>query len=155
MEENNKLWVFQSKRALAGQEEQDIAKMVERFLQSWAAHGKEIKSDYKILNHRFIIITADENHTKATGCSMDSLNQLARDINAKYDLDLLNRLWVSYKATEKDIKTIPLDEFKKSVKNRELCSDTIVYNLSVCSVKEFDEKFRLPLYKSWAKMFLS
>ncbi|MDR3272370.1 MAG: hypothetical protein LBT29_02640 [Flavobacteriaceae bacterium] len=155
MEENSKLWIFQSRRILTEQEEQNIAEMIETFLQSWAAHGKEMKSDYKILNHKFIVITADENHTKATGCSMDSLNRLARDINAEYDLDLLNRLWISYETAEKDIKTILLNEFKQSVKNGLFDLNTIIYNLSVSSAKEFNEKFKQPLHQSWAKIYLN
>ncbi|PQL95892.1 hypothetical protein [Apibacter adventoris] len=151
---NNKLWVFQSKRTITVKEEEEILEKIHYFLKSWAAHGAELKSEINILDHKFLIISVDEAQTKASGCSIDSLNQCIREIDAQYHLELLNRLWISYKENNKDIETIALKDFKEKVKAGLLSPDTWVYNLSVSSSEEFNEKFKQPLYKSWAKIYL-
>ncbi|MDR2121552.1 MAG: hypothetical protein LBP34_00365 [Flavobacteriaceae bacterium] len=154
MNTTNKLWIFQSNRILTPVEEQDISQILSGFLQSWAAHGADLKSEFQILEHKFIVIHVDENQTKATGCSIDSLNQCIRKIDALYGLDLLNRLWVSFEPKEGIIETLPIDTFKEKVKSAQISPDTYVYNLSVCTLEEFKEKFRQPLKESWAGIYL-
>lgn len=152
---NKKLWIFQSKKAFSEREEKNIWQKLNSFLNSWTAHGAELESEIKIVDHKFLIIEVNEAQTKATGCSIDSLNQCIREIDAEYNLGLLNRLWISYKERNKDIETIPLKDFKEKVKAKQLPLDAWVYDLSVSSSDEFNEKFKLPLSNSWAKIYLN
>ncbi len=154
MNTKNKLWVFQANRTLTQEEENHVSVILADFLQSWASHGADLKSEFQILDHKFLIVLVDENHTQATGCSIDSLNQCIRQIDAEYHLGLLNRLLVSYEIENGEIKTLPMNEFKEKVKSSELSPETAVYNLSVSTPNEFREKFRQPLKESWAKIYL-
>ncbi|WP_128330315.1 hypothetical protein [Apibacter sp. HY039] len=155
MDLNNKLWVFQSNRVLSSVEENQISEILSNFLDSWAAHGADLKSNLKILDHKFIIIEVDENQTKASGCSIDSLNQCIRQIDAEYNLELLNRLLVSFESKDGKLETIPMKQFKEKIKTSEIDGNSYVYNLSVSSPEEFQSQFKLPLKESWAKSYLT
>lgn len=155
MNKNFKLFIFQSNRLLSVSEEAIITEILTVFLQSWNAHGADLKSKLKILNHKFIVIEVDEEQAKASGCSMDKLNQCIRDIDSQFNLDLLNRLLVSFQKEENsEIETIPLNKFKEKIKNSEISSDSIVYNLSVSNSDEFKSKFKQPLKDSWANIYI-
>lgn len=155
MKNNLKLWVFQSKRTLTSPEIQDISEKINAFVQSWDAHNHALKANFSIEENRFIVITVDENQTVASGCSIDKLNGLMRQIDSQYQLDLMNRLWVSYQPKEGKINTLLLSDFKKNIKEEKIPEDSWVYNLSVSTVTEYKEKFKLPLKDSWAASFLS
>ncbi|MCO6564021.1 MAG: hypothetical protein J6581_01110 [Apibacter sp.] len=150
----SKLWVFQSRRFLSSEEKQDISYTISNFLKSWAAHGADLKSEFKIIKNKFIIISVDENQTKATGCSIDKLNQCIKRIDYKYQLDLLNRLWVSYQDDSGDIATVSMSSFKEKIKSAQITPDTYIYNLAISTSKEFEEKFKQPLKESWAKIYM-
>lgn len=150
----SKLWVFQSKRFLTPEEIQDITKILTDFLKTWAAHGADLKSELTITKNKFIIIAVDENQAKATGCSIDKLNQCIRQIDQKYQLELLNRLWVSYEDDKGEITTVPMISFKEKIKSAQISPETYIYNLAISTSKEFEEKFRLPLKESWASVFM-
>lgn len=150
----SKLWVFQSRRFLTLEEIQDINKTLTDFLKTWAAHGADLKSELTIIKNKFIIIEVDENQAKATGCSIDKLNQCIRQIDQKYQLDLLNRLWVSYEDDKGEITTVPMNSFKEKIKSAQIFPETYIYNLAISTSKEFEEKFRLPLKESWARIFM-
>ncbi|WP_303849214.1 hypothetical protein [Apibacter mensalis] len=150
----SKLWVFQSRRFLTLEEIQDINKILSDFLKTWAAHGADLKSKLTIIKNKFIIIAVDENQAKATGCSIDKLNQCIRQIDQKYQLDLLNRLWISYEDDKGEITTVPMNSFKEKIKSAQISPETYIYNLAISTSKEFDEKFRLPLKESWARIFM-
>ncbi|MDR1877759.1 MAG: hypothetical protein LBQ84_09070 [Flavobacteriaceae bacterium] len=151
----NKLWIFQSNRTLSPFEEERIYHIITDFLHSWASHGADLKSEFQILDHKFIIVSVDEAQAKATGCSIDSLNRCIRQIDAEYHLDLLNRLWVSYETEKGEIETLPMDKFKEKIRSAQLSPDTFVYNLSVSTPDEFYKKFKQPLKESWAKVYLN
>jgi hypothetical protein len=154
MDTTDKLWVFQSNRIFTLVEEQDISYAISTFLQSWESHGADIKSEFEIFEHKFIIIRVDEKQTKASGCSIDRLNQCIRQIDAKYQLNLLNRLWISFEDGEGMIETVPISTFKERVKSEQINPETYIYDLSVSTPDEFKEKFRQPLKESWAKIYL-
>jgi CRISPR/Cas system CSM-associated protein Csm4 (group 5 of RAMP superfamily) len=150
----SKLWIFQSKRFLSSEERQDISYIISNFLKSWTAHGADLKSELKIIKNKFIIIAVDENQTKATGCSIDKLNQCIKQIDQKYQLDLLSRLWVSYEDDNGNIATVSMSSFKERIKSAQITPDTHIYNLAISTSKEFEEKFKQPLKESWAKIYM-
>lgn len=149
-----RLWIFQSNRFLNNEEKQNISDIISKFLASWAAHGADLKSELRIIEDKFIVIMVDEDQTRATGCSLDKLNQCMREIDHIYHLELLNRLWVSFEDTNGNINTIPISSFKEKIKSEEITPNTYVYNLSVNTPKEFEEKFKQPLKNSWAKIYM-
>jgi hypothetical protein len=151
----NKLWIFQADKILTYTEEDKINQVMTDFLKSWASHGDALKSDFEILEHKFIIVRADENQTKASGCSIDSLHQCIRQIDSEFHLNLLNRLLVSYEAENQEIKTLSVSEFKEKIRSSRLSPETPVYDLSISSYDEFKEKFKQPLKNSWAKIYLN
>lgn len=151
--EESKIWIFQSTRNFTGEELNDIENKLEEFMGEWNAHGDEMTAAYAIPYNRFIVIAADETHVPASGCSIDSLSRLMKEIEAKYEFGLLNRMLVSYGLGE-DIITIPLNEFKDKVRNDEIPPQASVFHNGVSNLRDFEEAWELPLDQSWVSVLL-
>lgn len=151
--QQSKIWIFQSSRNFTAVEKKEIETKLNRFMGEWNAHGEALSATYMIKYDRFIILVVDENLVPASGCSIDSMTRIIKEIDEKYELDLLNRMLVSYK-TDDEIFTLPLPKFKAKVRSGELHGSVTVFNHSLTSMHEFSDNWELPLKESWAKSFL-
>lgn len=148
-----RIWIFQSMRAFTKQETQDIKSEFDNFLLDWNAHGAALLAEYEIINNQFIIVTVDEDQAEASGCSIDKLTKLIKNLEEKHQFGFLDRMNVAYEVNTK-IEIMNLLDFKKAVKNAELPAETIVYNNGVTTLSDFRSQWKLPLNKSWAKNLL-
>lgn len=151
---NSKLWVFQSSRKFTPEEIQDIQSTLENFMTQWNAHGAPLTSAYAIPYDQFIVLVVDETQTQASGCSIDSMTRIIKEIEEKYQFGLLDRMLVNYKINEQ-IFTIPLPAFKQKVKEGEIPTDAIVFYNGVTSLEAYQNQWELPLDQSWAKIYLN
>lgn len=148
-----RLWIFMGERSFHKEEEDYISKKLNDFLPQWNAHGKGLKAEFSIIYQRFIVLVVDESYTMASGCSIDSLTRIFKSLENNLDLKLTNRMLIPFKTSEK-IKTLPLNKFAEAVKKGDLPNDTIVFDNSVATLKEFHQKWELPIEHSWAKRYL-
>ncbi len=148
-----RLWIFMGEQSFSPEEEEFIDEKLNNFLPEWNAHGKEMKAEFKILYHQFIILVADESFSVASGCSIDSLTRVFKSLEQDLNLKLTNRMLIPFKANDQ-IETLTLKAFSQAVKNKEISSETIVFDNSVANLQDFQQKWKLPLVQSWAKKFL-
>jgi hypothetical protein len=150
---DSKIWIYQSNRSFQPNEIEDITRDLETFLNAWAAHGKDLKTSYLIKYKRFIIIAVDQSESSATGCSIDRMVRFIQSLEATYNVDLLDKMNVSYKHGEYVAFKTLLD-FKKMVKQKAVNADTIVFNNLVSTKQEFEEYWEVPIKESWHSKFL-
>ena len=148
-----RVWIYQSNRPFTEEELQELKVRLGDFLEEWTAHGSTLKASYQIPYHRFIVIALDESQAPASGCSIDASVHFIQELQKLYNVDLLDRMNVTYKQGEylayKDLK-----EFKKLVKNRGVSAKTIVFNNLVNTKQEYQENWEVPLQESWHSRFL-
>lgn len=149
----SRVWIYQCNRSFTDEEIIKISQDIETFLEAWAAHGQQLKTSYLVKYKRFIIISADETKSSASGCSIDSMVHFIQSLEKEYKVDLLDKMNVSYKHGE-HIAFKPLMDFKKMVKQRAVNANTIVFNNLVANKQEFQEFWEVPLKDSWHARFL-
>lgn len=152
--EESKIWIFQSKRNFTAEELTEIENKLEQFMGEWNAHGDSLTAAYAIPYNRFIVIANDETKVPASGCSIDTLSHLIKEIEDKFQLGLLNRMLVSY-AIGEEIITLPLNEFKQRVRNNQIPEHASVFHNGVSKLKDFEESWELPLSESWVNVLLN
>ena len=146
--------IYPASRPLAAKEAKVITEKLYDFLAGWAAHGKPLSSSFKIEKNQFIIITVDEEKETASGCSIDSLNGLMREIDSEFQLGLFDRMKASYMQNG-EVKTMKLQDFKQALRNGELPQDIEVFDFSKSTYVNFLSDFLLPLKRSWAGIFVA
>lgn len=151
--DDSRIWIFQSNRKFSTSEKEAITAKLNNFIADWNAHGAELLADFDLPFDQFIVVGVDEKQATASGCSIDKLTKLIREIDADYSYDLLNRMLVSYEDQEK-VVVEKLPAFKQKVKAGEI-TNVNVFNNGVSSLSDFKQNWLLPLEDSWAKTLLN
>ncbi|WP_348800070.1 ABC transporter ATPase [Flavobacterium adhaerens] len=148
----SRVWIYQSNRKFSDAEFSEIENDLQSFLNEWAAHGTSLESSYLLKYNRFIILAVNQEVQAATGCSIDSSVEFIQSLEKKYDVDLLDKMNVTFKVGE-HIAHKPLIEFKKMVKDKAVTENTIVFNNLVNNIEEFNVAWEVPAADSWHSRF--
>ncbi len=146
--------IYPASRPFSPKESKVIAEKLYDFLATWAAHGKPLSSSFKIEKNQFIIVCVDEEKEAASGCSIDSLSGIMRELDQEFNLGLFDRMKASF-VEDGEVKTMKLQEFRKGLKEGSISQDIEVFDFSKNSYIAFLSDFLLPLNKSWAGIYIS
>ena len=121
-------------------------------MEGWAAHGQGLKAGYQLKYKRFIVLAVDQQVQAASGCSIDASVHFIQDLEKQYEVNLLDKMNVSYKHGA-FVAHKPLLEFKKMAKDRAINKNTIVFNNLVNNKVEFENHWEVPAEESWHSRF--
>ncbi|NER14000.1 ABC transporter ATPase [Leptobacterium flavescens] len=152
--ETSCIWIYQANRGFSDGEISEIRLKLDTFLENWTAHGADLRASYEIKYNRFIIIALDQGINSATGCSIDASVHFIQQLEKEYNVDLLDKMNVSYKQGEY-VAYKSLTDFKKMAKDRAVSKDTIVFNNLVANKGEYLQFWEVPAKDSWHSRFLN
>ncbi|MCQ4035668.1 hypothetical protein [Kaistella montana] len=145
--------IYPASRPFTPKESKIITEKLYDFLATWAAHGKPLSSSFKIEKNQFIVICVDEEKEAASGCSIDALGQVMRELDSEFELGLFDRMKASF-VENGEIKTMKLQDFRKGLKEKTISTDIEVFDFSKNSYVAFLSDFLLPLHRSWAGIYI-
>ncbi|SDG98232.1 ABC transporter ATPase [Psychroflexus sediminis] len=151
--DSSRVWVFQASRGFSEDELNEIKPKIERFLENWTVHGQSLKAGFDIRYNRFIVLGLDESQASASGCSIDASVHFIQSLEKEYNVDLLDKMNVSFKNGE-FVAYKPLLDFKKMVKQKAVSPQTIVFNNLVNTKSEYKEFWEVPMTESWHSRLL-
>lgn len=151
--EESRVWIYQANRSFTDEEIKEIESKLDVFIENWTAHGSDLHSGYLIKYKRFIVIALNQSLNKATGCSIDASVHFIQQLEKDYNVDLMDKMNVSYKQGE-FIAYKTLSDFKKMAKERAVSKNTIVFNNLVTNIAEFNENWEVPASDSWHSRFI-
>jgi hypothetical protein len=94
---DQRTWVFIADRKMNEEEAIRINDELQRFVSNWKTHGTPIDASGFCFEHAAIVIAANEAEVKASGCSIDKINQLVRSLGSTLDIDFFNRFNVLHR----------------------------------------------------------
>lgn len=154
LSKSSKVWIYQASKELTDDEITKIKEKLEKFLQNWQSHGKDLVTSYQILYNQFIILAIDEDKTNSSGCSIDASVAVLKELEQDLQVDLFNRMLVMFKIND-NINTVNLQDFKRYVEEGKIDKNTTVFNNLVTNLKEFESNWETPVQNSWHKRFLN
>ncbi|SFU65166.1 hypothetical protein SAMN05216480_111100 [Pustulibacterium marinum] len=152
--ENSRIWVYQANRSLTDEETSEIEQKTKEFLTKWTAHGAHLEASFELKYKRFLIIAINQDTQAATGCSIDASVAFVQQLEKDYEIDLLDKMNVSFKQGE-FIAYKALTDFKKMAKNKSVSKNTIVFNNLVTNKYEYENFWEVPASESWHSRFLN
>ncbi|MDO7171259.1 ABC transporter ATPase [Mariniflexile sp. AS56] len=151
--EESRVWIYQANRSFSEQELEEIQAKLNVFIENWTAHGSDLQSGYLIKYNRFIIFGLNQKMNAATGCSIDASVHFIQQLEKDYNVDLMDKMNVSYKQGEFVAYKTLLD-FKQMAKDKAVSKNTIVFNNLVTNIAEFNENWEVPASESWHSRFV-
>ena len=152
--DSSRVWIYQSNRSFTEEELVEIKKKLDEFLTQWTVHGANLQAGYEIKYKRFITIGLNQEVNAASGCSIDASVHFIQTLEKEYDVDLLDKMNVSFKQGE-FVAYKPLADFRKLAKNKSVSPKTIVFNNLVNNKAEYLSDWEVPAAESWHKRFMS
>ncbi|MAC65496.1 MAG: ABC transporter ATPase [Flavobacteriaceae bacterium] len=152
--EDSRVWIYQSNRSFTDEELVEIKQKLDEFLTQWTVHGSNLKAGYDIKYKRFITIALDQEVNAASGCSIDASVRFIQSLEQHYNVDLLDKMNVSFKQGE-FVAYKTLTDFRKMAKNKSVSPNTIVFNNLVNNKAEYLSDWEVPASDSWHKRFMS
>lgn len=151
--DTSKIWIYQSSRKFYTEEIAEITQKTEGFLNSWKDEGNPIIASYKIFYDRFLIFVVDQTLEALSVAAIDDSVGFIFTLQNTYEVELLDKLNVSFKQGEfvqyKDLK-----EFQKLVKKKAVSEKTIVFNNLINTKEELENNWEIPITESWHNRFL-
>lgn len=152
--DNARVWIYQANRPFLDDEVEKIKVSLEEFTNRWNDHGDGLKASFEVKYNQFITLVNDENHTPASGCTIDSSIQIIKKIEKEFNVDLLDRMKTAFKINEV-INIVSLADFQKYVLDNKINEDTIVFNNMVNTFGDYKNKWEVPAKDSWHARFFS
>lgn len=87
-----RVWVFIGARALDATEATWVNEQLIAFTNTWQTHGKAMNATGFVFAQRALVIAANEEGVQASGCSMDKINHLVRQIGNELGIDFFARM---------------------------------------------------------------
>lgn len=148
-----KVIIYPASRSFTPKESKLITEKLFDFLATWAAHGKPLSSHFKIEKNQFIVVCVDEDVEAASGCSIDALGGVMKEIDQEFQLGLFDRMKATF-VENGEVKTLKLQDFRNGLRNGEISKDIEVYDFSKNTYVAFLSDFLLPLRRSWAGIYI-
>jgi hypothetical protein len=149
---DSRIWIYPSNRKFSDDEVIEISSLVKNFIEDWSAHGASLEASFEIRYNRFIILAVNQEVQAASGCSIDSSVQFIQQLEKKYEVDLLDKMNVTFKNGE-FIAHKSLIDFKKMAKEKAVSGTTIVFNNLVNTIEELNDSWEIPAQESWHSRF--
>jgi len=154
MPAHSRVWIYQCDRDLQDAEIAEIKRKVAVFLIDWTSHGEWMKATIDVLYRRFIVVLADEEQTRASGCGIDKSVKFIQQLEQDYKLTLFDRLLTAYRDEKGTIRTVRLPEFETMAAQGKVNANTIVFNNMISTKEDMETKWEVPMARSWHKRML-
>ena len=138
----SRIWLYASESALSKYQQSYIINIISEHLKGWNAHKQPLTAGVTILENHFIVIALDESRNRASGCSIDSLQNTIQKIEQELSISLMNRLNIFCKI---EGHIVCISSLKlKSIAN----SNTTFYDLTVLTKSDL-KTYLKPIYEGW------
>ena len=151
--ETSRVWIYQANRTFTEDELSEIKTKLIGFLGRWSTHGKDLEASFELKYKRFIVIALNQEKNEASGCSIDDSVAFIQQLEKDYNVDLLDKMNVSYKQGE-FIAYKTLKDFRQMAKDKAVSKNTIVFNNLVANIAEYKENWEVQASESWHSRFL-
>jgi len=145
-----RLWIFAASRPLAPDESAALLSRVDRFVEGWLAHGHPVVGARDWRHDRFLLIGADERATGVSGCSIDSLFRVFKELEGQFGAGLLDRSGVWFRDGAGEIRSVSRPEFRALAASGEVTTDTVVFDNTLTTVGELNGgRWEVPVRDAW------
>lgn len=151
---HSRVWIFQSDRKLNVDEVNHIQIKMSEFIPTWASHGNDLYGEFSINENFFIIVGVDEKRSPTSGCSIDTLTRVIKQLGEELKIDFFNRLNITYLNSANEIELVDMGTFKNLMKKDIVGQGTWVFNNLIENKEELETKWKSRVKDSWHKNLL-
>lgn len=147
-------WVFGASRELRLSESVELLAAVDGFLAEWKAHGVPLRAARDWRCGRFLVVAVDPGAAAPTGCSIDALVAVLREVERQIDARFLGNEAVWYRDAGGGVRSASRAEFKSMARQGRVTPASVVFDNSVTELAALrDGRWEGPARDSWHAAF--
>lgn len=127
-----------------------IRRHINSFVEQWTSHKVGVTGWGDLLHNRFVVLMADEDEVKPSGCSIDSSVRFVKGLEQEMNTRFFDRWNIAY-LKDGEVLSCNKEELCKLLESGEINDDTIVFNNLVQSKAELLNNWQVPYSQSWLK----
>ena len=144
-----RLWIFGAERALDARQRTELLHAVDSFLEDWRAHGAPLTAARDLREDRFLMVAVDEASVPPSGCSIDAMVGVLRELEGKLGVALVAHGPIYYRAPSGEVKRVERAEFRRLVQAGEVGADTAVFDTTLTRTGLLRGGFERPARETW------
>jgi len=147
--DESRLWVFGVGRDLNEAEEESFLNRVDHFLDTWAAHGVELRCGRDWRHGRFLLVAVDEASEPPSGCSIDAMVRVLKEEEGVLSIPIVDSspVWFIEGDT---VQRLARADFRRLAEAGTVGPETIVFDNTVSRLtEERDGGWERPATESW------
>jgi hypothetical protein len=148
-----KIWIYTLSKQLAAEQELELKTTCQNFVSTWTAHDVSLDASYELYKHRLLIFKVDEANYNASGCSIDKQLRLVKELEQKFDIELLNRLLVAYESND-EINVVKNNRIAELLENSIISADTLVFDNTITDAEDLKTNWKKPLGQTYLAKYL-
>lgn len=152
MPDSARIWIYQAERKLSAEEADTVEKAASYFLTHWQAHGQDLKSSFSLKHGQFLILTVDETHNAASGCSIDASVHLVQKIEHELGISFTTNGQVAFMINDR-IFLKPFNQIKSAIRDQEISTETVVFDNTIQSLADFRAKWPAKSQDTWVSRY--
>ena len=133
--DESRLWVFAVERTLAESEQKSFLEAVDRFLETWVAHGAPLTCGRDWRWGRFLLLAVDEASQPPSGCSIDAMVGVLKDQERRLGVRVLDNKPIWFMA-DGEVQRVSRPEFSRLAEEGAVCPDTVVFDNTVTRLED-------------------
>ena len=153
---SSRIWIFGAERELDPEEAGVLLEAVDDFISGWAAHGAPLRAGRAWCYGRFLIVGADTRATSPSGCSIDALVRVLRDIEGRLETRFLGNEAVWYRDVRGRIRKASRPEFRALAGSGTVTPASVVFDNSITDLAQLrNGRWEGPAGERWHAAFFS
>lgn len=148
-----RVWIYTISKLLNQEELSDLFNKCKEFVSTWTAHDISLDADFEIYKNRFLIIKVNEQKYNASGCSIDKQLRFIKELENKFQVEMLNRLLVAFE-NHGEVEVVKSTDITNLLESGKIDEETIIYNNTVTDSIQLSEHWKIPLKRSWLNKYL-
>jgi len=144
-----RLWVFGVERPLHADEERLLLDRVDAFLEGWQAHGAPLACAREWRYGRFLMVGVDERTAPPSGCSIDAMVHLLKEMEERLGVRLVDNTPVWFQE-DGEVRRVERGAFRELARAGRIGPETPVFDNTVTRVGQLREgAWERPARESW------
>lgn len=145
-----RLWVFAADERLNEEAAETLLARVDAFLDQWSAHGHALTCGRELREDRLLLVAVDEASAPATGCSIDSMVRVLKELETELGVGLTDHARVIWRDGQGAVRTAARPTFAEMARNDEVTPETVVFDTTLTRLGDVRAgRLEVPAASSW------
>jgi hypothetical protein len=147
--DHGRLWVFPAGRVLDETEAERCLRVVDSFLDQWAAHGVLLRSARELRERQFLLVGVDVDVEAPSGCSIDALVGNLRSLEGELGVPFIDHSSVWFREGD-GVRRVSRAEFRALATDGSRTAEDQVFDTTLTRVDQSrDGSFERPASETW------